>query len=154
MSLNILPNGDHNDNNRPTALGWVPEPRFTKNNDIWRHCRDSKVHGANMGPIWGRQDPGGSHVDPMNFAIWLCIYQLRYLWNKLPSEYGEPFKIRGLNHGVFLLKASFYKIIYCWSKERRLLISASDMQSIAWLSYTAIHLHIIYSITYITSDET
>ena len=31
---------------------------------------DSKVHGANMGPIWGRQDPGGPHVGPMNFAIW------------------------------------------------------------------------------------
>ena len=30
---------------------------------------DSKVHGANMGPIWGWQDPGGSHVGPMNFAI-------------------------------------------------------------------------------------
>ena len=31
---------------------------------------DSKVHGANIGPIWGRQDPGGPHVGPMNFAIW------------------------------------------------------------------------------------
>ena len=31
---------------------------------------DSKVHGANMGPIWGRQEPGGPHVGPMNFAIW------------------------------------------------------------------------------------
>ena len=31
---------------------------------------DSRVHGANMGPIWGRQDPGGPHVGPMNFAIW------------------------------------------------------------------------------------
>ena len=31
---------------------------------------DSKVHGANTGPIWGRQDPGGPHVGPMNFAIW------------------------------------------------------------------------------------
>ena len=30
---------------------------------------DSKVHGANMGPIWGRQDQGGLHVGPMNFAI-------------------------------------------------------------------------------------
>ena len=30
---------------------------------------DSKVHGANMGPIWGRLDPGGPHVGPMNFAI-------------------------------------------------------------------------------------
>ena len=31
---------------------------------------DSKVHQANMGLIWGRQDPGGSHVGPMNLAIW------------------------------------------------------------------------------------
>ena len=30
---------------------------------------DSKVHGANMGPIWGRQGPGGLHVGPMNHAI-------------------------------------------------------------------------------------
>ena len=30
---------------------------------------DSKVYGANMGPTWGRQDPGESHVDPMNPAI-------------------------------------------------------------------------------------
>ena len=34
---------------------------------------DSKVHEANMGPIWGRQDPGGPHVSPMSFAIWGCI---------------------------------------------------------------------------------
>ena len=31
---------------------------------------DSKVHGANMRPIWGRQDPGGPHVCPMNFVVW------------------------------------------------------------------------------------
>ena len=31
---------------------------------------DSEVHGANMGPIWGHQDPGGPHVGLMNFAIW------------------------------------------------------------------------------------
>ena len=34
---------------------------------------DSKVHGANMGPIWGQQDPGGPHVGPMNFAIWELV---------------------------------------------------------------------------------
>ena len=39
------------------------------------HCQyhrlipDSKVHGANRGPIWGRQVPGGPPVDPINFAI-------------------------------------------------------------------------------------
>ena len=32
---------------------------------------DSKLHGANMGPIWGRQEPNGPHVGPMNFAIWV-----------------------------------------------------------------------------------
>ena len=31
---------------------------------------DSKVHEANMGSIWGRQDPGGPHVGPINFVIW------------------------------------------------------------------------------------
>ena len=31
------------------------------------HHPDSKVRGANMGPIWGRQDPGGTHVNCMNF---------------------------------------------------------------------------------------
>ena len=30
---------------------------------------DNKVPGANMGPFWGRQDPGGPHVGPLNFAI-------------------------------------------------------------------------------------
>ena len=26
-----------------------------------------------MGPIWGRHDPGGPHVDPMNLAIWVLL---------------------------------------------------------------------------------
>ena len=29
-----------------------------------REENDSKVHGANMGPIWGRQDPGGPMLSP------------------------------------------------------------------------------------------
>ena len=44
-----------------------------------RRNPDSKVHGANMGLIWGRQDPCGPQVGPMNFAIWeaavYCILQ-------------------------------------------------------------------------------
>ena len=39
---------------------------------------DSKVRWANMGPIWGRQDPGGPHVGPMNFAIWVAKPALRW----------------------------------------------------------------------------
>ena len=41
--------------------------------DTWT-LPDNKVHGANMGPIWGRQDPGGPHVSPMNFAIWAVFH--------------------------------------------------------------------------------
>ena len=29
----------------------------------------NKIHGDNIGPIWGRQYPGGPHVGPMNLAI-------------------------------------------------------------------------------------
>ena len=41
--------------------------------DLWAvsiNNPDSKVHRANMGPIWGQQDPDGPHVGPMKFAIW------------------------------------------------------------------------------------
>ena len=31
---------------------------------------DGKLRGANMGPIWGRQDPGGPYVGSMNLAFW------------------------------------------------------------------------------------
>ena len=45
-------------------------------------CPDSKVHVANMGSIWGRQDPGGPHVGPMNFAIWEVLFQRRAFFPK------------------------------------------------------------------------
>ena len=34
---------------------------------------NSKVHGANMGPICGQQVPCGLHVSPMKFAIWVIV---------------------------------------------------------------------------------
>ena len=43
----------------------------------WNSCikiyPHSKVHGANMVPIGGRQDPGGPHAGPMNLVIWVGI---------------------------------------------------------------------------------
>ena len=46
------------------------------------HCsiNDSKVHGANMRPIYGRQDTGGPHVGPMNSAIW-DVYPFNYAYD-------------------------------------------------------------------------
>ena len=37
---------------------------------------DSKIHGANMEPIWGWQDPGGPHVGPMKFVIWVWFSEV------------------------------------------------------------------------------
>ena len=39
---------------------------------------DNKIHGVNMGPIWGRQDPGGPHVGHMNFAIWELVHLMHF----------------------------------------------------------------------------
>ena len=50
----------------------------TSHHTVMYHLRnsvfpDGKVYGANMGPIWGRQDPCGPHVGPINFAIWVTV---------------------------------------------------------------------------------
>ena len=50
---------------RPSSIWCWRSTNWTSGNNP-----DSKVHGANMGPIWGRQDPGGPHVGPMKFSIW------------------------------------------------------------------------------------
>ena len=60
-------------------------PHFALSGELWskrtlENYPDSKVHGANMGPIWGRQDPGGSHIGPINFAIWVL---LRYFFESV-----------------------------------------------------------------------
>ena len=43
---------------------------------------DNKVHGAYMGPTWGRQDPGGPHVGHTNIAIWGANYHTHSLKRK------------------------------------------------------------------------
>ena len=47
---------------------------------------DSNAYGANMGPTWGRQDPGGPHVGTMNLAIWVAINNnfFGHEWGDLP----------------------------------------------------------------------
>ena len=51
----------------------------------------TKVHGANMGAIWGRQDPGGIHVGPMNFAIWgahlVLYFPTKYVFRFIQFTY-------------------------------------------------------------------
>ena len=44
---------------------FIPHSSLREENDrtvrhlIYKNIPDSKVHGTHMGPIWGRQDPGG-----------------------------------------------------------------------------------------------
>ena len=49
---------------------------------------DSKAHGANMGPIWGRQDPGGPHVCAMNLLSGTIMHAIPFyssLLKELPK---------------------------------------------------------------------
>ena len=48
-----------------------------------------------MGPIWGRQDPDGTHVGPLNFAIMdiLSIIEI---------EIGQLYKYNRMHWNIFL----------------------------------------------------
>ena len=65
-------------------IGQVFKMKYDTN--VWRTLRffvmlfyldipESKVYWAKMGPIGGRQDPGGPHVGPTNLAIWDAMRQ-------------------------------------------------------------------------------
>ena len=41
---------------------------------------DRKFYEVNMGPTWGRQDPGGPHVGPVNLAFWVYLENKVFLW--------------------------------------------------------------------------
>ena len=45
----------------------------------------SKVYGANMGPTWGRQNPDGPHVGPMNSVI--RVYRMWFSWCQILITY-------------------------------------------------------------------
>ena len=75
---------------------------------------DSKVHGANMGPTWDRQDSGGSHVGPMDLAIWDT--SLHFILVKLPWILLAPGNIQGIltrmQHGQFSVKVSQFCAVH------------------------------------------
>ena len=75
-----------------------------------------------MGPTWGRQDPGGPHVGPMNLATWVypapggedrwyvkaspCIHNIPNLSGrgKLPCSWSKIIQAQIYNDGVWSLK--------------------------------------------------
>ena len=71
---------------------------------------DSKVHRAYMGPTWGRQDPGGPHVGPMNLAFravmkssLLLIHLTHWDRDKMTFFTDHIFKCIFLNKNVWIL---------------------------------------------------
>ena len=62
-----------------------------------------------MGPIWGRQDPGGPHVGPMNFAIWEC-FKLKFLLSH--PKYLEKFPPYIIYYKSYLPRVKFE-----WSRQ-------------------------------------
>ena len=63
---------------------------YPPSNFIDRIYRDSKVHGANMGPTWVLSAPDGSHVGPMILAIRVWTFDIQdidfwTLWGYVPE---------------------------------------------------------------------
>ena len=62
--------------------GWRCESLLKCINKLDVKYPDSKVNGANMGLIWGRQDPGGSHVAPHElYYLGTTIVKLDIIFN-------------------------------------------------------------------------
>ena len=79
---------------------------------------DNKVHEAGMGPTWGRQDPGGPHVGPMNFAIRAGINLTIAVQAMLIAFYV---------HRITILLTSSIRLPWCYVQNHLL--------SLGWLCY-------------------
>ena len=49
----------------------------------------STLIARSMGQTWGRKDPGGPHVGPMNFAIWVDLQPNNYRMSCMLTEHNE-----------------------------------------------------------------
>ena len=68
---------------------------------------DSKVHGANTGPIWDQQDPGGPRVVPMDPVIWdvtflQSVSHLMIAWGHISNKSPQPFITRLIQDYTFI----------------------------------------------------
>ena len=87
---------------------------------------DSKVHGANMGPTWGRQNSCGPHVGPMNLDIWVAAgWTSSIIWIALflyTTEHHRQSPCSGqlytsLSHAVLLLSLKAVCNMSIWIKK-------------------------------------
>ena len=73
---------------------------------------ESKVHGANMGSIWGRQDPGGPQVGPMDFAIWAVTVHSIIIFPSVTNYF--PSLLLLLSRLLLLLHPLLLPIMFFW----------------------------------------
>ena len=70
-------------------------------------CPASKVYGANIGPTWGREDPGGPHVGSVNFVIWVLMPSH---WRQASMQRRSLFQ-----HLIFPLRTNYKRVWKQWS---------------------------------------
>ena len=106
---------------------------------------DSKLHGANMGTTWGRKDPGGPHVGPMNLAIWACNHTVTggisgshfghlWLWHLLFVQYVCAIVIEEK-----LLPRFWSFVSYLSDATRRLVLSCLILVYLVWPKINKTH---------------
>ena len=86
-----------------------------------RRHPESKVLGANMGPIWGRQDPGGPHVGLINLAIWADtkVWTNRVTLKICTPEVSSVMKVCYTFHEDQLFKHGMNRGTDIWSDNRQ-----------------------------------
>ena len=92
-------------------------------------CVDGRVHGAGMGSIWGRQDPCGPHVGPMNFAIWIIIQISEMVVDVLATNRHQDTNCH--TNDVNSISIQFKKF-YCFTKYKWILDTHSSTQLQTW----------------------
>ena len=108
----------------------IPEQESVMVNTVYP---DSKVHGANMGPIWVRQDPGGPLVGSMNLANRVHMSKDLMLQNQkhapycifthLPLDKMAAISQRTFSNAFSWMKRFVYRFKFQWSLFLRVLLT-------------------------------
>ena len=109
---------------------------------------DSKVHWANMGPIWVRQAPGGPHVSPMNFAIWVGLlnpYPINISMAYTPARILSLFILLGWNKHCNVVPHISELGIHFFTNKSVILVSDGDVVVLNWFTGSMVSCRIIWN---------
>ena len=86
-----------------------------------------------MGPTWGRQDPGGPHVGPMNLALWDGLF---ILWNTVRCHYNTVSVLQNI-HNRHPIARPWGRAMGC------LLLVQALINVLPWSLQWCMHYHVI-----------